>query len=113
MEVNMKRIVVVFPPERLNEVKDVLYTLNVGGMLIQRVTGVGLERGDIKKKRKVFHEYDKIKVEVVVREDEVDRAVEMLLGTLQTGKIGDGKIFIYPGVDVVRIRTGERGEEAV
>ena len=45
MEVNMKRIVVVFPPERLNEVKDVLYTLNVGGMLIQRVTGVGLERG--------------------------------------------------------------------
>ena len=109
----MKKIVVVFPPEKLEEVKDVLYTLNVGGMLIDRVTGVGLERGEIKKRRKVFYEMEKMRVEVVVRDEEVEKAVDMLLGVLQTGRIGDGKIFVYPGVDVIRIRTGERGEDAV
>jgi|SRR3989339_796599 len=109
----MKKIVAVFPEEKLKKVKDVLYTLDVGGMLIKKVHGVGLSRGEEKAKERTFHEYDKVQVEIIIKEEEVEKAVAELIETLQTGEIGDGKIFVYPVSDVIRIRSGERGEDAV
>ncbi|MCD6412761.1 MAG: P-II family nitrogen regulator [Elusimicrobia bacterium] len=109
----MKRIVAVFPPERLEKVKRVLYPLNIGGMIISEVKGLGISRGQKKLRRMRFFEFPKVKLEIIVREPEVAKAVDLLLETIQTGRIGDGKIFISDMESVIRIRTGESGEKAV
>jgi nitrogen regulatory protein P-II 1 len=114
MEANlMKRIVAIFSPDRLEKVKRVLYPLNIGGMIVSEVRGFGIGRGQKKFKQMKFFEYPKVKLEIIVREPEVTKAVDLLLETIQTGRIGDGKIFISDMENVIRIRTGEAGEKAV
>ncbi|MBA3065109.1 P-II family nitrogen regulator [bacterium] len=109
----MKKIEVIFPPDRLNRVKNILYPLNIGGMIVSHVRGIGLQRGELKQKEKRFYEFAKIKLELIVKDSELQKAVDLIIETTQTGHVGDGKIFISDIRDSVRIRTGEYGEDAV
>ncbi|MCD6422522.1 MAG: P-II family nitrogen regulator [Elusimicrobia bacterium] len=109
----MKRLIAVFPPDRLERVKKVLYPLDIGGMIITEVRGIGLQRGPEKLKEMRFFEYPKVRLEIIVKDKEVERAIDLLIETIQTGRVGDGKIFISEISDAVRIRTGERGETAI
>ncbi|MEA2082390.1 MAG: P-II family nitrogen regulator [Elusimicrobiota bacterium] len=109
----MKKIEVIFPAEKLDSVKNILYPLNVGGMIISQVHGIGMQRGELKKKEKRFFEFPKIKLELVVRDNELQKAVDLIIESTQTGHVGDGKIFIFDISDSVRIRTGEYGDTAV
>lgn len=109
----MKKINVIFPEDRLERVKNILYTLSIGGMVVSQVRGFGLQRGKLKDKEKRFFEFPKIKLEIVVRDSELQKALDLILETTQTGRIGDGKIFVSDVQEVIRIRTGEYGENAV
>ncbi|MBA3052894.1 MAG: P-II family nitrogen regulator [Candidatus Omnitrophota bacterium] len=109
----MKKIDAIFPADRLERVKNILYPLNIGGMIVSHVRGIGLQRGDLKQKEKRFFEFPKIKLELVVRDSELQKALDLIIETTQTGHLGDGKIFIYDIHETVRIRTGEYGENAV
>jgi len=112
----MIKIEAIIKPFRLDEVKDALNELGVQGMTVTEVKGFGRQKGHVELYRGA--EYDvafvpKIKLEVAVAEDVADRAVEKIIETARTGKIGDGKIFISALREVIRIRTGERGREAL
>jgi nitrogen regulatory protein P-II 1 len=109
----MKKIDAIFPADRLDRVKNILYPLNIGGMIISQVRGIGMQRGELKEKEKRFFEFPKIKLELVVRDSELQKALDLIIETTQTGHLGDGKIFISDIRETVRIRTGEYGEEAV
>ena len=108
----MKKIIAVFPTEREEKVKEELYKLDIGGMLITRLIGLGLPRGADKKEKK-YYEQPKTKLEIIVTDPACETAVNILIKCLHTGKIGDGKIFVSPVEDAIRIRTGERGPVAV
>jgi len=109
----MKKIEVIFPPERLERAKRVLYPLNIGGMIVSSVRGIGLQRGEKKLKQMKFFEFPKAKLEIIVNNKQVEKAVDLLVETIQTGRLGDGKIFISDIANTVRIRTGEEGISAV
>lgn len=109
----MKKIDAIFPADRLERVKNILYPLNIGGMIVSHVRGIGLQRGDLKQEEKRFFELPKIKLELVVRDSELQKALDLIIETTQTGLLGDGKIFIYDIQETVRIRTGEYGDNAV
>lgn len=109
----MKKIMAVFPTEREEKVKEELYKLDIGGMLITRLIGLGLPRGKEKAKEKKYFEFPKTKLEIIVTDPACETAVNILLKCLQTGHVGDGKIFISTVEDAIRIRTGERGPVAV
>jgi nitrogen regulatory protein P-II 1 len=112
----VKKIEAVIRPEKLEEVKDALNRYGIHGMTVTQVVGCGLQKGRIGVYR--GHEYSinllpKVKIEIVVRDSRVDGVVEVITGAARTGAIGDGKIFILPVEDAVRIRTGESGDEAL
>ncbi|MFH1957218.1 MAG: P-II family nitrogen regulator [bacterium] len=109
----MKKIEVIFPPERLERAKRVLYPLDIGGMVVSSVRGIGLQRGEEKLKQMEFFEFPKVKLEIIVNDKQVQKAIDLLVETIQTGKVGDGKIFVSDIVNTVRIRTGEDGIPAV
>ncbi|MHB1004706.1 MAG: P-II family nitrogen regulator [Chloroflexota bacterium] len=112
----MKKIEAVFKPFKLEQVKDALTQVGVHGMTVSEVKGFGRQRGHKEIYRGAEYEVDfvpKVKVEVVVDEEIAARVVETIVATARTGKIGDGKIFVYPVEEVIRIRTGERGPDAV
>ncbi|MGC9323367.1 MAG: P-II family nitrogen regulator [Desulfomonilia bacterium] len=112
----MKKIEAIIKPFKLEEVKEELQSLGVTGMTITEVKGFGRQKGHKEIYRGAEYEVDlipKIKIEIVVASEIVDRVVDIILNTARTGKIGDGKIFILPLEDVVRIRTGESGEDAI
>ncbi|MEW6556780.1 MAG: P-II family nitrogen regulator [Elusimicrobiota bacterium] len=109
----MKKITAVFPTEREELVKEKLYQLDIGGMLITHLTGCGLPRGEEKKKGKKYFELPKTKLEIIVTDPACETAIAILMKCLHTGEIGDGKIFISAVDDAIRIRTGERGPIAV
>lgn len=109
----MKKIIAVFPTEREEKVKGELYKLDIGGMLITRLIGLGMPRGTEKEKERKYYEQPKTKLEIIVTDPACDIAVEILMRCLHTGKTGDGKIFISTVEDAIRIRTGERGPVAV
>ncbi|MEW6556779.1 MAG: P-II family nitrogen regulator [Elusimicrobiota bacterium] len=104
----MKKIEVVCPKLKLEELKKVIYEFDIGGFLITNLTGVGFHRGAEKHRGLKYVEMPKIKVEAVIKDADVDVIIAELLKVLQTGKIGDGKIFIYPADNVIRVRTGEK-----
>ena len=108
----MKKIIAVFPTEREEQVKGELFKLDIGGMLITRVIGLGLPRV-VEKKEKKYYEQPKTKLEIIVTDPACETAVNILIKCLHTDKIGDGKIFVSPVEDAIRIRTGERGPVAV
>jgi len=109
----MKKLEVIFPAERLERVKNILYPLDIGGMLVSHVRGIGMQRGELKQKEKRFFEFAKIKLELVIKDSELQKAIDLIIETTQTGHVGDGKIFVSDIINSVRIRTGEYGDKAV
>lgn len=112
----MHKIEAIIRPFRLDDVKDALETLGVGGMTVTEVKGFGRQRGKSEVYRGAEYVVDfvpKVKVEVVVEDALVDRCVEAIEKAARSGRIGDGKIFIFELKDAVRIRTGERGDSAL
>lgn len=112
----MKKIVAIIKPFKLDEIKDALYALGTQGLTVTEVKGFGRQKGHVELYRGA--EYDvsfipKVKIEAMVSSDMVEKAVAAIQEKAKTGKIGDGKIFIYPMEQVIRIRTGERGESAM
>ena len=113
----MKKIEAIIRPEKLNDVKDGLEAAGFIGLNIAHVTGRGVQKGIVHGGRGgetyTVDMLPKLKIEVVVKDGDADKVVEVITNTARTGNIGDGKIFIIPVEDAVRVRTGERGEVAV
>ncbi len=112
----MKKIEAIIKPFKLDEVKEALSDIGIQGMTVSEVKGFGRQKGHTELYRGAEYVVDflpKIKIEVVVRDDLVARVVETIQGAAKTGRIGDGKIFVLPVEEAIRIRTGERGEDAM
>ncbi|MDA7823016.1 P-II family nitrogen regulator [Opitutales bacterium] len=112
----MKLIKAVIKPFKLEEVKDALSEIGVEGMTVSEVKGFGRQKGHTEIYRGSEYTVDflpKVKIEIGVADDLTDKVVDAIVGAAQTGKIGDGKIFILPMEECVRIRTGEKGDEAL
>ena len=112
----MKLIIAVIKPFKLDEVREALSDVGVSGITVTEVKGFGRQKGHTELYRGAEYVVDflpKVKIEVAVPDDVVDRAIEAIETAGQTGKIGDGKIFVYNLEQVVRIRTGETGKEAL
>jgi nitrogen regulatory protein P-II 1 len=112
----MKQITAVIKPFKLEEVREALGEVGVSGLTVTEVKGFGRQKGHTELYRGAEYVVDflpKVKVEVVVKDSDVDRAIEAIVKAAKTGKIGDGKIFVTAVEQVVRIRTGETDEAAV
>ncbi len=112
----MKKIEAIIRPFKLDEVKIVLVNAGIVGMTVSEVRGFGRQKGQTERYRGSEYTVEflqKLKVEIVVNDDQVDMVVEKIISAARTGEIGDGKIFISPVEDTVRIRTGERSQEAI
>jgi nitrogen regulatory protein P-II 1 len=112
----MFKIEAVIKPFKLDEVKEALHEIGIQGMTVTEVKGFGRQKGHTELYRGAEYVVDflpKIKLEVAVTDDMKDKVVEAIVGAANTGRIGDGKIFVLPMEEAVRIRTGERGAEAV
>ena len=112
----MKKVEAIVKPFKLEEVKDALGELGIEGMTVTEVKGFGRQKGHTEIYRGSEYTVDflpKIKIELVLADNRVDTAVAAIIKAARTGKIGDGKIFVLPVQEVVRIRTDERGESAV
>jgi nitrogen regulatory protein P-II 1 len=112
----MKKIEAVIKPFKLPEVKEALADFGIVGMTVTDVKGFGRQMGQTELYRGSEYSVDflpKIKIEVVLHEDKVEAAVDAIIQAARTGKIGDGKIFVLPVEEVVRIRTGETADAAV
>ena len=113
---SMKQITAIIKPFKLEEVRESLAEVGVTGLTVTEVKGFGRQKGHTELYRGAEYVVDflpKVKVEVVVKGDDVDRCIEAIVKAAKTGKIGDGKIFVSPVEQVVRIRTGETDESAV
>jgi len=112
----MKKIEAIIKPFKLDEVKNALAEIGIQGLTISEVKGFGRQKGHTELYRGAEYTIDflpKVKVEVVVADGKCEQVVETIQAAAKTGRIGDGKIFIIPCEEAVRIRTGERGEEAI
>jgi nitrogen regulatory protein P-II 1 len=113
---SLRKLEAIIKPFKLEEVKEALTELGIEGLTVSEVKGFGRQKGHTEIYRGSEYTVDflpKVKIEVVLREDLVQRAIETVQKAAKTGKIGDGKIFILPIEEAVRIRTEERGEKAV
>ncbi|MFA6312736.1 MAG: P-II family nitrogen regulator [Sterolibacterium sp.] len=112
----MKKIEAVIKPFKLDEVREALSEIGVAGLTVSEVKGFGRQKGHTELYRGAEYVVDflpKIKIEIVVAEQTVEPAIEAIIRAARTGKIGDGKIFVMPVEQVVRIRTGESNEAAI
>jgi nitrogen regulatory protein PII len=112
----MKMINAIIRPHRLQDVKEALADIGVVGLTVTDVRGAGRQRGQVERYRGSEYSIDllaKIKLEVAVLDDQVEEVVQAIRTAAYTGEIGDGKIFILPLEDSVRVRTGERGEDSL
>ena len=112
----MKLIIAVIKPFKLDEVKEALSAIGIEGMTVIEVKGFGRQKGHTELYRGSEYTVDflpKVKIEIVVADDMKDKTVEAIVKSAKTGKIGDGKVFVVPIEEAVRIRTEERGEAAV
>jgi nitrogen regulatory protein P-II 1 len=112
----MKLIVAVLKPFKLDEVKETLKTLGVHGMTLTEAQGFGRQRGHTEVYRGAEYEVEfvpKIRIEVVVDDAQVDDVANAIVDVAGTGKIGDGKVWILPVEEIIRVRTGERGSDAL
>lgn len=112
----MKKIEAIIKPFKLDEVKEALNKIGIQGMTVVEVKGYGRQKGHKEIYRGAEYLVDfipKIKIEIVVAADLVDKATDTILKTANSGKIGDGKIFVLPVEDAIRIRTGEKGKDAI
>ena len=112
----MKKVEAIIKPFKLDEVKEALQEVGLKGMTVTEVKGFGRQKGHTELYRGAEYVVDflpKVKIEVIVEDDILDRAVEAIQTAAKTDRIGDGKIFIFDVQDIVRIRTGERGGDAL
>jgi len=112
----MKKIEAIIKPFKLDEVKDALNGIGIKGMTVTEVKGYGRQKGHTEIYRGAEYVVDfipKIKLEIIVPDEQVDQVIDTILAIARTGKIGDGKIFVLPVERVVRVRTGETGNEAI
>ena len=112
----MKKIEAIIQPFRLEPVKEALHGINVEGMTVTEVKGFGRQKGLREVYRGMEYQVDflpKVKIEIVAADEKVKLILDTIVEKARTGRIGDGKIFVYPVAEVIRIRTGETGDEAV
>ncbi len=112
----MKKIEAIIKPFKLDEVKEALQEVGLQGITVTEVKGFGRQKGHTELYRGAEYVVDflpKVKLEIIVDSAVVERTVEAIIGAAHTGRIGDGKIFITPVEEAIRIRTGERGKDAI
>ena len=112
----MKKIEAIIKPFKLDEVREALSDIGVSGLTVTEVKGFGRQKGHTELYRGAEYVVDflpKVKIEIVIVDDLVDTAIDSIIKAAHTGKIGDGKIFVMPVEQVVRIRTGETNESAI
>jgi nitrogen regulatory protein P-II 1 len=112
----MKKIEAIIKPFKLDDVKEALNGIGIKGMTISEVKGYGRQKGHTEIYRGAEYVVDflpKIKMEIIVDADQVDEVIEAVVNAARTGKIGDGKIFVLPVEQIVRVRTGEKDREAI
>ena len=112
----MKKVEAVIKPFKLDEVKEALHEVGVSGITVTEAKGFGRQKGHTELYRGAEYVVDflpKVKVEAVIEDDQVERVIEAIETAARTGRIGDGKIFVIPIEQAVRIRTGDRGADAI
>jgi nitrogen regulatory protein P-II 1 len=112
----MHKVEAIIKPFKLDEVKEALQAIGIQGLSVTEVRGFGRQKGHTELYRGAEYVVDflpKVKVEVVLHDEMVDQAIDAIVGAARTDKIGDGKIFVSPVREAVRIRTGERGSDAI
>jgi nitrogen regulatory protein P-II 1 len=112
----MKKIEAIIKPFKLEDVKDALFEIGITGITVSEVKGHGRQQGHTELYRGAEYVVDfipKIKIELVVKEEDLEKVISTIQKSARTGKIGDGKIFVLPVEKVIRIRTGEEDEEAI
>jgi len=112
----MKKVECIIKPFKLEDVKEALADIGVTGMTVSEVKGFGRQKGHTELYRGSEYTVDflpKVKLEIIVKDEDVDRVVESIATAARTGRIGDGKIFIHPVEKIIRIRTGETDAEAI
>lgn len=112
----MKKVEAIIKPFKLDEVKDALNAIGIHGMTVTEVKGFGRQKGHVEVYRGTEYEVTflpKIKIEVVIPDSIIDKVISTIIEKAKTGNIGDGKIFLYSLEDVIRIRTGDKGEAAI
>ncbi len=112
----MKKIEAIIKPFKLDEVKNALTKIGVQGMTVTEVKGFGRQKGHTESYRGTEYAIDflpKSKIEIIITDDLVNQVIGTIERAAKTGKIGDGKIFLFPVEEVIRIRTGERGKDAI
>lgn len=112
----MKKVEAIIKPFKLDEVKEALSAIGIQGLTVNEVKGFGRQKGHTELYRGAEYVVDflpKVKLEIIVSDDKVAQVVETIEKAARTGRIGDGKIFVMPIEEVVRIRTGERGRDAI
>lgn len=112
----MKKIEAIIKPFKLDDVREALTDVGIQGMTVTEVKGFGRQKGHTELYRGAEYAIDflpKVKLEIVVTDEQVEECIQAIIDTAQTGKIGDGKIFVYDVARAIRIRTGEEDEEAI
>ncbi|EIJ71918.1 MULTISPECIES: nitrogen regulatory protein P-II [Pasteurellaceae] len=112
----MKKIEAIIKPFKLDDVRESLSDIGITGMTVTEVRGFGRQKGHTELYRGAEYMVDflpKVKIEIIIPDDLLDQCIEAIVETAQTGKIGDGKIFVYDVDRVIRIRTGEENEDAL
>jgi nitrogen regulatory protein P-II 1 len=112
----MKKVEAIIKPFKLDEVKESLSAVGIQGLTVSEVKGFGRQKGHTELYRGAEYVVDflpKVKLEIIVRDEQVSEVVETIEKAAKTGRIGDGKIFVLPIDEIIRIRTGERGAEAI
>jgi nitrogen regulatory protein P-II 1 len=112
----MKKIEAIIKPFKLDEVKEALQEMGLAGITVTEVRGFGRQKGHTELYRGAEYVVDflpKVKLELIVQDSMAERTIETIVEAARTGRIGDGKIFVTPVEDVIRIRTGERGDAAI
>jgi nitrogen regulatory protein P-II 1 len=112
----MKKIEVIIRPEKLESVRSALEKVGYSGLMISEIEGHGRQKGIIQQWRGEKYRVEllpKIKIEVVTKDQDIEKIIKAIIDNAKTGEIGDGKIFISPVENAVRIRTGEKGEQAI
>lgn len=112
----MKKIEAIIRPFKIDDVREALIEIGIKGMTITEVKGYGRQKGHTEMYRGSEYQIDflpKMKIEIIAPDDSIDKIVETIIKSAKTGQVGDGKIFVYPVEDVIRVRTEESGEAAL
>jgi nitrogen regulatory protein PII len=112
----MKKVTAMIKPFKLDDVREALSDIGIQGMTVTEVKGFGRQKGHTEVYRGAEYAVDflpKIQIDIVLSDDQIERVIEVIIETARTGKVGDGKIFVSPVDQVIRIRTGETGDVAV